>query len=328
MRDLLQLLRDELLRQLGVARQDCIEEHRAKGVLALSGDGTWGQTANARFCTTTLMGLSNRCFVAVVHLTHDPRLKASTGFMIKVECSSKGMEAIGLETCARTVQAAGVEVTHWILDGDTSLHAIMTAVYSHSKVCPCCNHYFKNVGKHLRKFVASKAFPDGFKCHCAGKSHVRTASSTRDLCGCPTLTTVSRIVSKLHAAKTHAGDSPDKFADRVEELIRHLGGDHTSCTFHSTHRCTGEHCGGVKHASWRCSCADPKCTLEAPLCWGEPCEPPSACRSKVPWTSRSIGDVTCPGHLHAFEAKLREVRQGCLRLNLSHLLPPTPPQHI
>ncbi len=39
------------------------------------------------------MGLTNRCFVAVVHLTHDPRLKASTGFMIKVECSSKGMEA-------------------------------------------------------------------------------------------------------------------------------------------------------------------------------------------------------------------------------------------
>ena len=67
MRDLLQLLRDELLRQLGVAKQDCIEEHHAKGVLALSGDGTWGQTANARFCTTTLMGLTNRCFVAVVH---------------------------------------------------------------------------------------------------------------------------------------------------------------------------------------------------------------------------------------------------------------------
>ena len=110
MRDLLQLLRDELLRQLGVAKQDCIEEHRAKGVLALSGDGTWGQTANARFCTTTLMGLTNRCFVAVVHLTHDPRLKASTGFMIKVECSSKGMEAIVVVVVVVVVAAVVVAV--------------------------------------------------------------------------------------------------------------------------------------------------------------------------------------------------------------------------
>jgi hypothetical protein len=150
-RDLLQLLRGELVRQLGLARQDCVETFQRTRIMATSGDGTWGQTANARFCTTSLVSLGNRCLIAVVHLTHDPRLHASNGFMIKVACSSKGMEPIGLETCARILKADGLQVTHWVLDGDTSVHNCLVTVHPGSQVCPCCNHYFKNVGKHLRK---------------------------------------------------------------------------------------------------------------------------------------------------------------------------------
>ena len=64
MRDLLKYLREELLRQLRFAREACVAAHRAEGVLGLSGDGTWGQVANARNCTTTLMDLGSRCLVA------------------------------------------------------------------------------------------------------------------------------------------------------------------------------------------------------------------------------------------------------------------------
>ena len=41
-------------------------------------------------------------------------------------------------------------------------------------------------------------------------------------------------------------------------------------------------------ASWRSSFVSPKCSLEAPLCWGESCESPFESS-----TSRSNGDITC-----------------------------------
>lgn len=186
------------------------------------------------------------------------------------------------------------------------MHTIMTAVYPGSEVCPCCNHYFKNVGKHLRKCVASKLFGKTDRCDCYGKTHVRTATGGRALCGCPTLLNASKVVSWLHAAKAHAGPDPVLFEDRVRQYIAHMGGDHSTCDFHSKTRCTGDSCDGVIHRGWRCTCG--KCT-DKQRCWGEAVELPAECKSQVPWTSRNNTTIACRGHFVAFEAKLLEVGQ-------------------
>lgn len=299
--DLLKLVRAELARQMAVARLDCKQLFKATGILASAGDGTWGQPKNARFCTTALAGVENRCLIAAVHLTHDPHLEASNGFVIKVNCSSKGMEAIGLDTCAQVLREDGLQVTHWVVDGDVSLVSILTSVHPGSVVCPCVNHYFKNVGKHLRKVVATKVVG----CHCAGKAHVRTATESKPLCGCPTLTNSTKIVSACHAAKTFAGDDPNKFRARLEEVEEHLKGNHEKCSFHSKERCTGQHCT-VQHKGWECSCGG--CTEGKQLCWGRAAELPPECASRVPWTSRTHSEITCPGHQAAFIKKIKEVR--------------------
>jgi hypothetical protein len=131
-----------------------------------------------------------------------------------------------------------------VLDGDSSCKNTIEKVVPGVKSVACFNHYTKALYKRLsakfklsqrvvKKAVkATKTTPAVAAvvdiCRCKG-----THKWTGKHCGCANDKTAKHIQSLVFAAGVKAGKDAAVFKRLVDEILLHMRGDHSTCTFHS-----------------------------------------------------------------------------------------------
>jgi hypothetical protein len=196
-----------------------------------------------------------------------------------------------------------------VLDGDSSCKNTIEKVVPGVKSVACFNHYTKALYKRLsakfklsqrvvKKAVkATKTTPAVAAvvdiCRCKG-----THKWTGKHCGCANDKTAKHIQSLVFAAGVKAGKDAAVFKRLVDEILLHMRGDHSTCTFHSKLQCN---CS-AKCLSRRCDCGE--CPPErSRTCFGEPAEP--TCTG-IPWAS-SVSSVTCDYHYSIIKEELEGI---------------------
>jgi hypothetical protein len=311
----------------------------------IAADGVYlNRGSHSANMSTLAVNLQTGLVVGVVHLCQ--RATSALHFVVPHSGTAKAAESTGVGVLCDFLKKREVDVGYFVVDGDTSVANTALKAFPHATIVPCFNHQVRALCHRLDaavnkrsvatastaeqllrlqalvsvgalQSVAVAEVPSEYtKCTCPTR-HRRTATGDEDACGCPTTAHSKKLRMYMHAIASTAGDSAERYTALLQQLQRHIGGDHSTCEFHAARRCAGEcepRCRTVA-----CCCTTPGCRVAGSgvlACWGTPVEPKCA---GVPWESRSVPSITCPFHNLLFIAELQREQSSAAKLIIKEL---------